>query len=250
MSKRFIVPYNPGSVSAKALAQALNVRRSKGMREFKPRSVVVNWGNGKVTIKGRGLTIFNIPSAVAVASNKLHTFRALQRIGVPTVEFTTSRKEAEGWADENTVIYARQKLTGSSGDGIVVIEYGDRMVDAPLYTKGFNRSHEYRVHVVDGKVVDFTKKRRREGTPEENSHVKNLSNGWVFCRENVTLPNRVRAASLAAVSGMNLDFGAVDILYREKEDVARVLEVNTAPGLEGTTLERYTVAIGKMIGKV
>lgn len=247
MLKTYILPYNIGSASAKALSLALNIRRSKGEREFKPRSTVVNWGNGKIIPRGRGLRILNRPDAVATASNKLSTFRILQKLGVPTVEFTTSRREAEEWIDENTPVYARQKLTGSSGEGIVVLQYGDRFVDAPMYTKGFIKTHEYRVHVVDGKVIDFTKKRRREGTPEENSLIKNLENGWVFCRDNVKLPNKVRAASLAAVSGMGLDFGAVDILYSEKQDMARILEVNTAPGLEGTTLERYTEAIRRLL---
>jgi D-alanine-D-alanine ligase-like ATP-grasp enzyme len=36
-----------------------------------------------------------------------------------------------------------------------------------------------------------------------------------------------------------LDFGAVDVIWNEKEDKYYVLEVNTACGLEGTTLDKY-----------
>jgi D-alanine-D-alanine ligase-like ATP-grasp enzyme len=36
-----------------------------------------------------------------------------------------------------------------------------------------------------------------------------------------------------------LDFGAVDIIYNAKRNECYVLEVNTAPGLEGTTVEKY-----------
>ena len=50
----------------------------------------------------------------------------------------------------------------------------------------------------------------------------------------------------AAIKALGLDFGAVDIIYNEAEDQHYVLEVNTAPGLEGTTLQKYTEAILEM----
>ena len=73
---------------------------------------------------------------------------------------------------------------------------------------------------------------------ESNPLIKNLDNGWVFCRTGISLPDDARNQAIAAVRSLGLDFGAVDVLYREREDKAFVLEVNTAPGLEGTTLER------------
>jgi len=51
--------------------------------------------------------------------------------------------------------------------------------------------------------------------------------------------------ALAAVSALGLDFGAVDIIYNEHENQYYVLEVNTAPGLEGTTVEKYAEAFAK-----
>lgn len=246
MSRQFIVPYKMGSKSAKSLANRLRVKQSRGIKVFRPATKLINWGKSDLQLRGRRLSVLNRPEVVKVASNKLFTFRALRSVGVPTVEFTTDKNVAYGWADENTVVYARQTLTGNSGMGIVVVGMDDRMPDAPLYTKGFNKSHEFRVHVIGGQVVDFTKKRRRDGT-DNNNFIKNLSNGWVFCRDGVVLPSAVRAISLAAVAGLGLDFGAVDILYRERSDEARVLEINTAPGLEGTTLERYAEALGRMI---
>jgi len=44
---------------------------------------------------------------------------------------------------------------------------------------------------------------------------------------------------LASVMALGLDFGAVDIVYNENDNKAYVLEINTAPGLSGTTLEKY-----------
>ena len=53
--------------------------------------------------------------------------------------------------------------------------------------------------------------------------------------------DHVRAQSVAAVRSLGLDFGAVDVV--ERQNKAYVLEVNTAPGLVGTTLEKYVDAI-------
>jgi D-alanine-D-alanine ligase-like ATP-grasp enzyme len=44
-----------------------------------------------------------------------------------------------------------------------------------------------------------------------------------------------------------LDFGAVDVIYNRAQDKAYVLEVNTAPGLEGSTLDNYVEAIQKVL---
>ena len=46
---------------------------------------------------------------------------------------------------------------------------------------------------------------------------------------------------------VGLKIGAVDIIWNELENKCYVLEINTAPGLEGTTLVKYTEAILKEI---
>jgi D-alanine-D-alanine ligase-like ATP-grasp enzyme len=45
------------------------------------------------------------------------------------------------------------------------------------------------------------------------------------------------------VSAINLSFGAADIIYSRKKNAAFVLEVNTAPGIEGLTVLDYANAI-------
>lgn len=248
MSRFFIVPYNMGSESAKLLAAAVPTRRSKGDKKFRWDTTVVNWGNSSVNLRGHRIRVINKPEAVRIASNKLLTFQRLKQYGVPTVEWTTNKLDAARWVDEDTVVYARHQLSASSGKGIEIVGADDMMPNAPLYTKGFNKSHEYRVHVFRGKVIDFTKKRRRDGT-DNNPWIKNHSNGWVFCRDGVALPNKVKLASVLAQQALGLDFGAIDILYRERDDRACILEVNTAPGLEGTTLQKYTEEIKKVMNE-
>lgn len=243
----FVVPYKLGSRSAKKLAENLRMRRSRGVKIFRPLTKVVNWGKSDFRPRGRGLTVINKPEAVALAANKISSLTRMRANGVSTIDFTTNRSDAMAWIDEGYIVYGRQLLNAHSGRGIVILSDESLSVpQLPLYTKGVLKAHEYRVHVAFGQVIDVSKKRRR-ATGEANPLIKNLSNGWVFCREGLNLPDKVRNEALKAVAALGLDFGAVDVVYRERENVAFILEVNTAPGLEGTTLEKYTEAIGRKL---
>jgi D-alanine-D-alanine ligase-like ATP-grasp enzyme len=76
--------------------------------------------------------------------------------------------------------------------------------------------------------------------PAERNYVRSYENGWIFAREDVVRNPAAEAAAIAAVASLGLDFGAVDVILREGK--AYVLEVNTAPGIEGATLSAYLEA--------
>lgn len=246
--RTFITPYKMGSESARDLARSLGVLQIKGEKRLRT-CVVINWGRSDLTLRGYVKKIINTPQAVAIAADKLRTFQVLQQAGVPTVEWTTNRTTASSWLETGEMVYCRLNTASSQGRGIVVVGQDDlSMPNAPLYTKGFNKTHEYRVHVAFGEVIDYSKKRKRnEG--EADAYVKNFSNGWVFCRDGIALPEKVKSACVKAVAALGLDFAALDILYKERDDVARILELNTAPGVEGTTLVKYTEAFQKYINR-
>ena len=73
--------------------------------------------------------------------------------------------------------------------------------------------------------------------------VRNHENGWVYCRDDLDVPASVFSDATSAVAALGLDFGAVDIIWNQNQARSYVLEVNTAPGLEGTTLTKYVEAI-------
>ena len=184
----------------------------------------------------------NPPSKVAIAANKLATFRKLGMNRVPIPDFTTYESEAVGWSMDGHLVLARYILTGNSGQGIELVEpHSDEVPYAPLYTKYTKAKYEYRIHVMNGEIIDFVQKKKRSGV-EANPHIRSHNYGWIFARDGVVLPNKVKEAALAAIHAIGLDFGAVDIGYKVNEDKAFVYEVNTAPGLEGTTLQRYITA--------
>lgn len=238
-----LLPYAPGSSSARALAHALGIMRIKGDKRLRRWDKVINWGSTTAAPFSRwgSLPVINSARAVGLAANKVAAFMALTRQGVMTVPWTTIASHAASWSQCGATVVARTLVNSSQGRGIVLVQPGTPMAHAPLYTKYIPRCHEYRVHVAFGKVIDYAKKRRSNGA-EINEFIRSHDNGWVFCRENVSLPSIVESECKAAIAALGLDFGAVDVLYKEMDNRAWVLEVNTAPGLEGSTLTKYIEA--------
>lgn len=78
--------------------------------------------------------------------------------------------------------------------------------------------------------------------------VRNHANGWIYARDAIDEPNAmVLEQAKLAITALGLDFGAVDIIWNQHRQMAYVLEVNTAPGLEGTTLIKYADAISTLL---
>jgi glutathione synthase/RimK-type ligase-like ATP-grasp enzyme len=243
-----LYPYNPNSESAKALAAALDLRRAK--HEGKPlkAKLVINWGASKINRQIDAERVLNKPEAVAAASNKLSSFKAFKVAELDTPEFTESKEEATKWLASGATVVARTILTGHSGAGIIVAdpENQDELPDAKLYTKYIPKKEEYRVHVANGAPFYWQRKARKKDVPDDqvNWRVRNHANGFVY--QNLDVREDVRAGALAvrAVKALGLDFGAVDLVYNQKKDSWFVLEVNTACGLEGSSVGMYAEAIG------
>lgn len=91
--------------------------------------------------------------------------------------------------------------------------------------------------------VICVQQKRKESEAEQTADqklIRNRSNGWVFTRNDIDpLPQDALTQAVNAVAALGLDFGAVDLVIGRDDELAYVLEVNTAPGLEGTTVQDY-----------
>lgn len=250
-----LVPYKSGSQSAinltTALSTSLNARirrlytDERGTFTAKDRHVLINWGCSSVPARLSGGSHINKPDRVAVAANKLLTFNELKAAGTINIpEFTTDYETAQAWLNDGKVIVCRTKLNGHSGAGIVLAARAEDIVaQCPLYVQYIKKKYEFRVHVAFGKVIDIQAKRKRTDYDGETDYaIRNHHTGWVYCREDIVEPHDLREQALATVLTLGLDFGAVDIIYNQHQDKSYVLEVNTAPGLEGTSVTKYTNA--------
>jgi len=236
-----ILCYKLGSRSAKALSKATNIKRVRHNGEFRNNynHCVISWGCSTVPSFPTDKLI-NSTQAIQMSANKLKTFARLKEKRVPIPYYTTDRGTAQIWVDAGLKVFERHSLTGHSGAGILVKEEGQLNL-APLYTVDCEHSIEYRVHIAEGVCIDVQEKRKRNGT-EADPHVRNHGNGYVFCRQNVEISDDAIEVAKRAVLALGLNFGAVDLAVTE-DGRAFCLEVNTAPALEGTTLQIYTELI-------
>lgn len=253
-----IYSHNKFSEGAKALAEALGVRRIKHENSrYRGRhgKTVINWGSSQLPDRvDMGARVLNRPENVAKCSDKLKFFHwclAAERPRVP--DWTTDKAEAEAWLENGDTVVCRAKVNGSGGEGITIID--DNSLDiplVPLYTNYVPKKEEWRIHIFkDGDelvIIDQQRKiKRPDFEGEVNWKVRNHDNGFIFIR-NTHNPNPdILNQAIAALDVVGLDFGAVDVLWNELQQKAYVLEVNTAPGLTGTTVDSYKQAFERFV---
>jgi glutathione synthase/RimK-type ligase-like ATP-grasp enzyme len=233
MSKFYVYTSRP-SKGARALAKALG-----GKRINVPTGVdivvdiVINWGDSSCPV-----AVLNTPTAIKRVANKALAFDAFSSANVPIPAYAKT-KAAVAWQGTTVV---RHKLTGHSGEGIEICDASE-LPDAPLYVQYIKKEDEYRVHVGrrgdEVKVIAVQRKARDRSNPNPNWQVRNHDNGFIFVRGGFTPPSSVVDAAKQALVAVGLDFGAVDVIYNRKEAKPYVLEINTAPGLEGSTITDY-----------
>ncbi len=237
--------YNNRSKGCRLLSRALEckiIRKNNSRFRWKPHKIIVNWGSLDCpTDLGR---IINRPSNVALARDKLRAFRRWKDVDTISIpDFTDSRQEALGWLRTGDVCL-RHTTTGHEGIGLEIASAGQETLSyAPLYTKYIKKQSEWRIHVVFGEAVHVQQKvRRRDFAGETDRRIRNTANGFVFTSQRVP-PGDIVQQAIRAVGALGLDFGAVDIIWNERRQKAYVLEVNTAPGIEGITVEKYATKL-------
>jgi glutathione synthase/RimK-type ligase-like ATP-grasp enzyme len=258
MPRVYFVPYKLGSESCKKVAQALSLLRIDKDKRWpllrNGRSklrFIINWGcTTGVALENRvAHKILNHPSSVANAVDKRKAFSIMNSAGVKTVPFTLNREQALEWLRNKSIVVVRHLVNASGGKGIEIIRpHHSTLPNAPLYTRYIRKPKEFRVHVFKGGVIDFVQKKRPLDELERpGSFIRNHEQGWIFCREGVQLPDAVRVQAISAVQALKLDFAAVDVVWSETLQQPFVLEVNTAMGLEGTTLNKYVEAFRSVL---
>ena len=271
MSRVVIIPYKMQSASSSVLAGAIRelrvdcvrVNRTSNTFRARPEDIVINWGGGTAfnehisnQLELNNTRILNHPVHVALSSNKLNTLRVLNGNVIPIPPYTTSREEANAWLAGGDMVVQRGLLNSHSGGGIELFypEEDHEVGVAPLYTMYIKKRNEYRVHLLPDGGFDVQEKKRRADSNLDNyqSRIRSHDNGWVFCRDNLNLDNekleRLLHVSRESLRVLNLNFGAVDVIYNSRRNNFYVLEVNTAVGLTGHTLSKYANSFARLAG--
>ena len=250
MKRVFMYAYKNYSESAKMLAEACGIKRiSHRNSKFRTglKKTVINWGSTEMSAKLMLCHVVNHPYAVYQALSKSRSLLLMKNHNVRVPPFSFDRSEAEKWVMEGSVVLARILDKSKGGKGIVVCD-GEKPPEAHLYVKYVKSREEWRVHVAFGRVIDIQKKLAPDKDKVKDWRIRSWSNGFTFRRHGVRPPMQdVLVQAVRAVDALGLDFGGVDVIWNEKERKAYVLEVNTAPGLEGQTVESYRKAIEEYI---
>lgn len=222
----------------------------------RPTDVVINWGSTSRKSLSPDIRIINNPEGVALSSDKIKTFTKLQEAGLGgnLPKWTTSIGEAFAMISTDLdTIYCRTLTRASEGRGIEVATEPNQVVSAPLYTAKVDIEREVRIHVCNGTVIDFAQKKRMgserlesEGIDSPDENIRSHSRGWIFARDGVTIPEEMKSVAVAAVTALGLDFGAVDMAITPQGNF-KIFEINSAPGLEGTTLNSYYEALAGLV---
>lgn len=132
-------------------------------------------------------------------------------------------------------------------------------------------TREYRVHAfVKARYLEVPREERKpehyasikisekvwtgEGEPDPNEPQKNHDFGWSFLapqNRRAEETDVVRYAAKQAVAALGMDFGAADVMYRLRDKLPYVLEINSTPSMaddHANTCEVYAKRILKTIG--
>lgn len=245
--------YNQGSRSAATIARALGgrvLRREGSTFRRRPNDLVINWGATTVPLElGR---VLNLQHEVATAANKLLFFQHMPE-GITPEYWTDAADIPEQAFREGAIVVCRTVLNGHSGRGIHLARSRADLVAAPLYVAYVKKQEEYRIHVGrlpngDTSIISIQRKARRaDAAVDVNWQIRNHANGFVFVRNDVHPPEDVLRVARASFEATGLDFGAVDVIWNERQQRAYALEINTAPGCEGQTVTDYTAFFQRFI---
>lgn len=250
----FLYTWNEYSEGASNLSKELGIRRIRrrptSLFKPTPSKTVINWGCSELPGSFKVCRIINKPHSVRATSNKMLTFNILSSRKVRVPQYTELKAVALTMLQDGRVVLARTKLNGHGGEGIVIVERPEDLVDAPLYVAYVKKQDEFRVHFCGSSLVAVQRKARNREIPDErvNWKVRNHDNGFVFVHtEKEEAPLDVIVQSTEAFRTLELDFGAVDVIWNAHEGKAYVLEINSAPGMEGRTVTLYAEAFRKLL---
>ncbi len=283
--KNTYIWYSPATdVTGKIIAEKLGCESGtkKPLVKFKK---VVCWGTKtKDAVNVVNNKVFNHPDNIRVNRNKLLALKKMKAANCKIAAFS------ENFNDLNFPMIARTKYhQGGSGFWLCLNKSQVSAAaneGAQYYQNYINIKDEYRLHVVDGKVIYAVKKVARNNLKDAfvnhyGNHINNYAKknninvdtetleltlrrlarklatsvdmivrsntrGWKFNRvKPESLDASLKKQAIDAVAALGLTYGAVDCCTTN--DSTYIIECNTGPGLEGSSLEAWIIALKELL---
>lgn len=218
--------------SARKLAQALGADLSNPYKEkrinYSQYDTVINYGVSEPSLMGN---LFNKPDAVSICKDKHRTFVYLDHERVPIPKFTAYAVIAQEF---NGTIVCHTEQDGMQNKGIV---YHERDNEQPiprayLYTEYFHHKREYRVVVLNYKVVGIY---RKEEIEDGTWDLIPLSHKGFYSISN---------ACVKAAKAIGIQYVGFDVVSNTREDF-RILEANSGPIITDQVIDAFKQLFNK-----
>lgn len=178
--------------------------------------------------------------------DKLTQYKYFKEHGIQAVEFTEDPEVVDEWLVNGHTVMARSRLKGQTGSGLFVLKgVQDPVAFADpikVFTKYISHKREYRVNLFKHKLVNVREKKKIVGFKGGSFHIRNLANGYRTAKCS-SYPHQIVELAEKASLCSESDFIGVDIGYNELKDFAFVIEVNSGPSIEGSSVQDFVKAI-------
>ena len=199
-------------------------------------SIIIRWGT-RENINGTNMTIYNKATAINNATNKALSRKIFIENGVNTPELIEDIN-----AYLTFPIIARPHIH-SKGKNFVVLNDIDSFTKHFLknnstwyYSRFIDKIREFRVHVGHGKTLALMEKHNPGNGNIAWNRAINDSEPFTRIKQSEADEQNlllVMQEAIKAVNALGLDMGGVDVML-DKNGIAYVLEVNTAPTLNSS----------------
>jgi len=273
-------------ITGKILMEKLNIKGGKTKPTNV--KTVIGWGTkvDKNTMFAKDIKIINHPNSILLNRNKPEALKILKNKDIPIAKFMSIGQVIES---DLPVIGRTNWHQGGKGFWICpTMDLVSNAIDegAKYFQKFIEIKDEYRLHVFNDEIIYSVKKIKRNNmaeafiiqnkekiesiaaknnrTLEKNTvdyvlkqmakeHktadmiVRSNTRGWKFSRvTNITLS--LKDAAIKAVKALELNFAAVDCCIDVKGNVY-IIELNSGPGLKGSTLDTYIETFKKVLSE-
>lgn len=225
---------------AELLARAIGgqrVRRFDGMHfwvkgkrlpELTVGDRIISWGGAFPDVEG--LFVCN-------RGDVLHPYQATARLAlnhVPTVPIVNRHNARH--PELNTTIWTRRLHSAIEGSDLLGEPVPHTVAD--YATNRIRLDHEYRVHVVHGRVVLAGEKVKARATAHE--WVRTAAGGWMMQYEGFRPPTGLKTFARKAMKILQMDFGSVDVGVEPQKGLT-FINLNPRPKLQDAkVLQAYT----------
>ena len=177
---------------------------------------------------------------------KLRQYKYFTEQKIPCPPWTQDPDIAKEWWAAGEMVFARKRRITTRGEGITIIHpdldwNNDEFL---VYTKYIPSSREFRVNLFNHSFVNIREKLRMRG--RQVNVIRNNENGYTTTHPNEMsseLQERIKDLALKASIISSSSFIGVDIIYCKDSDNLYVLEVNSAPAIQGSSVGMFVDSI-------